>query len=86
MPIDDRPIERVNAAVAGRPDLMAGRTTLTLAEGMTGITENVFINIKSRSKRITAKVKVPEGGGHGTIIAQGGQFTGAIPGVTVGVD
>jgi arylsulfatase A-like enzyme len=76
LPIDDRPIERVNAAVAGRPDLMAGRTTLTLAEGMTGMSENVFINIKNRSKTITATVDVPEGGGHGTIIAQGGRFGG----------
>jgi len=76
LPIDDRPIERVNAAVAGRPDLMAGRTTLTLAEGMTGMSENVFINIKNRSKTITATVDVPEGGGHGTIIAQAGRFGG----------
>ena len=55
---------------------MAGRTTLTLAEGMTGMTENVFINIKNRSKTITATVEVPESGGHGTVIAQGGRFGG----------
>ena len=33
LPIDDRVFERVNAALVGRPDLMAGRTSLTLAEG-----------------------------------------------------
>ena len=76
LPIDDRTIERVNAATAGRPDLMAGRTSLTLAEGMTGMTENVFINIKNRSKSITAEVEVSEDGGNGTIIAQGGRFGG----------
>jgi len=76
LPIDDRTVERVNAAIAGRPDLMAGRTSLTLAEGMTGMSENVFINIKNRSKTITAEVEVSEDGGNGTIIAQGGRFGG----------
>jgi len=76
LPIDDRTVERVNAAIAGRPDLMAGRTSLTLAEGMTGMTENVFINIKNKSKTITAEVEVPEDGGNGAIIVQGGRFGG----------
>ena len=30
LPIDDRTIERTNAAIAGRPDVMGGRTSLTL--------------------------------------------------------
>jgi arylsulfatase A-like enzyme len=76
LPIDDRTVERVNAAIAGRPDLMAGRTSLTLAEGMTGMTENVFINIKNKSKTITAEVEVPEDGGNGAVIVQGGRFGG----------
>ena len=76
LPIDDRTLERVNAAVAGRPDLMAGRTSLTLAEGMTGMTENVFLNIKNKSVTITAGVDVPDGGGNGAILVQGGRFGG----------
>jgi arylsulfatase len=76
LPIDDRTVERVNAAIAGRPDLMAGRTSLTLAEGMTGMTENVFLNIKNRSKTITAEIEVPKGRAHGAIIVQGGRFGG----------
>jgi hypothetical protein len=76
LPIDDRTVERVNAAVAGRPDLMAGRTSLTLAEGMTGMTENVFLNVKNKSKTITAEIEVPEGGANGAIIVQGGRFGG----------
>jgi arylsulfatase len=76
LPIDDRTVERVNAAVAGRPDLMAGRTSLTLAEGMTGMTENVFINIKNKSKTITAEVEVPKDGGNGAILVHGGRFGG----------
>jgi len=76
LPIDDRLLERVNPATAGRPDLMSGRTSLTLADGMTGMTENVFLNIKNHSKTITAEVEVPEGGAHGSVIVQGGRFGG----------
>jgi arylsulfatase len=75
LPIDDRTLERAIAAQAGRPDLMGGRTSLTLAEGMTGLMENVFINVKNQSKTITAEVEVPAGA-NGTIIAQGGRFGG----------
>ena len=76
LPIDDRVFERVNAELVGRPDLMGGRTSITLAEGMTGMTENVFLNIKNKSKSITAEVEVPEGDVHGAIIVQGGRFGG----------
>lgn len=77
LPIDDRVFERILPANVGRPDLMQGRTSLTLAEGMTGMTENVFLNIKNRSLTITAEVELPEGQvAHGTLIAQGGRFGG----------
>ncbi len=76
LPIDDRVFERLDAKLVGRPDLMEGRTSLTLAEGMTGMSEAVFINVKNRSKTITAEVEVPAGGANGTIIAQGGRFGG----------
>jgi arylsulfatase len=76
LPIDDRGMERLNAEVVGRPDLMAGRTSLTLGEGMTGMLENVFINIKNRSKTITAEIEIPQGGANGVILTQGGRFGG----------
>jgi hypothetical protein len=76
LPIDDRVVGRVNPAIAGRPDLMAGRTSLTLAEGMTGMTENVFLNIKNKSKTITADVEAPKEPANGAIIVQGGRFGG----------
>jgi arylsulfatase len=76
LPLDDRFTERAIAENVGRPDLMAGRTSLTLAEGMTGMLENVFINVKNKSNTITAEVEVPPSGGHGTILAQGGRFGG----------
>ncbi len=76
LPMDDRVFERLDPEVAGRPDLMAGRSALTLAEGMTGMLEGVFVNVKNRSKTITAEIESPEGGGNGTVIAQGGRFGG----------
>ncbi|MGH8854641.1 MAG: sulfatase-like hydrolase/transferase [Telluria sp.] len=76
LPLDDRRVERFNAAIAGRPDLMGTRTSLTLYEGMTGITENAFINIKGRSFTITAEIEVPAVGANGVIIAQAGRFGG----------
>jgi arylsulfatase len=76
LPLDDRFLERTMASVVGRPDLMGGRTSVTLGEGMTGMMESVFINVKNRSKTITAEVEVPPGGANGTLIAQGGRFGG----------
>jgi arylsulfatase len=76
LPMDDRVFERLDGAAVGRPDLMGGRKSLTLAEGMTGMMEGVFVNVKNRSKTITAEIEVPEGGGNGTVIAQGGRFGG----------
>jgi arylsulfatase A-like enzyme len=76
LPLDDRLLERLNAALVGRPDLMAGRTSLTVFEGMVGMSENVFINTKNRSHAITAEVEVPKGGANGVILAQAGRFGG----------
>ncbi len=76
LPIDDRSIERLDPAVAGRPDLMGGRTSLTLYPGGVGMSENVFINVKNRSQTITADVEIPKGGADGVIVAQGGRFGG----------
>jgi arylsulfatase len=75
-PIDDRRSERFNAAIAGRPDLMGGRKTLTVYPGMTGMMENAFINVKSVAHTITAEIEVPEGKANGVVIAQAGYFGG----------
>jgi arylsulfatase len=76
LPIDDRTIERMNPKLAGRPDLLGGRTSLTLYEGMEGMMENTFMNVKNRSKTITAEVEVPQGGASGAVLVQGGRFGG----------
>lgn len=77
LPIDDRLFERMIAANVGRPDVMGNRKSLSLAEGMVGMSENVFINIKNRSKTLTADVEIPSGKvANGILIAQGGRFGG----------
>src|SRR5882762_2649552 len=76
LPLDDRTLERLNAALVGRPDLMAGRTSLTVHQGMTGMSENAFINVKNRSLAITADVESPATGANGVILAQAGRFGG----------
>ena len=76
LPLDDRLEERFIAALVGRPDLMAGRTSLTVYQGMTGMSENVFINVKNRSHSIIAELEIPAKGANGVILAQAGRFGG----------
>jgi arylsulfatase len=75
LPIDDRSLERLDPEIAGRPDLMAGRKSLTVYEGMTGMAENAFINVKNQSLTLTADVEVPASA-NGVILCQGGRFGG----------
>jgi len=74
-PLDDRLYERFNAAIAGRPDLMGDRKSLTLAQGMEGMLENTFLNVKNTSNTIVANVSL-EGNDKGIILCQGGKFGG----------
>ncbi len=75
-PIDDRRSERFNPAIAGRPDLLGGRKTLTVYPGMVGMMENAFINVKGVHHTITAEVELKDDKTSGVIIAQAGYFGG----------
>jgi hypothetical protein len=75
LPLDDRRIERFNPDLAGRPELVGGKSQL-LFGGMNRLTENSVINIKNKSHSVTAQLNVPESGAEGVIIAQGGAFAG----------
>ena len=55
---------------------MGPRTSLTLYEGMIGLSENAFIDMKNRSYTLTAELEVPEGGAEGVVIAHGGHTGG----------
>ncbi len=75
LPLDDRRVERFNADLAGRPQLVRGNTQL-LFGGMGRLSENSVIVIKNKSHAVTANITVPDSGAEGVIIAQGGAFAG----------
>ena len=68
-------MERFNADIAGRPQLIQGNTQV-LFGGMGRLSENSILVLKNKSHAVTAEVVVPEGGASGTIVAQGGAFGG----------
>ena len=76
LPLDDRSVERLSTAISGRPDLMGGRTQLTVYPGMKGMPENVFINTKNSSHRISAELTIPKGEVNGVLLSQAGRFGG----------
>ena len=76
LPIDDRRSERFNPAIAGRPDLLGGRKSLTVYPGMTGMMENAFINVKGVHHTVTAEVELQDDKTNGVILAQAGYFGG----------
>jgi arylsulfatase A-like enzyme len=74
-PLDDRRVERFNPDMAGRPQLIRGRSQL-LFGGMGRLSENSVVVIKNKSHSVTAQLIVPDGGAEGVIVAQGGAFGG----------
>jgi arylsulfatase len=76
LPIDDRRLERFDAVAVGRPDPMAGRTSLTLTGDRVGLVENAFLSVKNRSFTIEADVDLAADASDGAIVVQGGRFGG----------
>lgn len=75
LPIDDRLLERTNAALMGRPTIMGDRTSVTYGEGMKGMGVDVFIDLRNTSYTITANVEVGNKA-NGVMVCQGGRFGG----------
>jgi arylsulfatase A-like enzyme len=76
LPIDDRRFERLNATLAGRPQLITG-TSQVLFPGMKRLSENSVLDIKNRSFSVTAALDAAaDGPTNGVIVAQGGRFGG----------
>ena len=75
LPLDDRTFERFNPDLAGRPQLIKGKTQI-LFGGMGRLSENSIVSIKNKSYAITADLDVPKSGAEGVIIAQGGNLNG----------
>ena len=65
-----------NSELAGRPELMAGRTSMRLDGHAQRISENAAPNTKNKSFSVTAEVLVPDDGADGVIATQGGAFGG----------
>ena len=74
-PLDDRRSELTNPDIAGRPDLLGGRTAMTFYSGMGQLPENTVPNVKNKSHTVTADIEVPAKA-NGVIVAQGGRFGG----------
>ena len=75
LPLDDRTFERFNPDLAGRPQLIKGKSQI-LFGGMGRLSENSIVSIKNKSYAITADLDVPKSGAEGVIIAQGGSVNG----------
>src|ERR1700709_156608 len=63
-------------ALAPRPSATAGQTVFTYSGVMPGIDSGLAPQYLARSYKITAEVTVPDGGGDGMIVTEGGRFGG----------
>src|SRR6185295_13992333 len=73
LPLDASAATRLAAA---RPSVTAGRRVFTYSAPVTGLPDSVAPPLLNTSYTIKADVEVPQGGGEGSIVAQGGRFGG----------
>jgi arylsulfatase len=73
LPLDNSVAQR---AVAPRPSAVAGRDEFAYSGVLAGLDLGSAPNILNRSYSITADVEVPQGGGEGMIVTEGGGFGG----------
>jgi arylsulfatase A-like enzyme len=72
-PLDNSQFQR---AIAPRPSAIAGQTVFTYSGVMPGIPLGNAPSILNRSYTITAEVEVPQGGGDGMVVTEGGRWGG----------
>jgi arylsulfatase A-like enzyme len=72
-PLDNQAFAR---AIAPRPSTVAGKTDFTYTGVNIGIPTGNAPSILNRSFSITAEVDVPQGGGDGMIVTEGGRWAG----------
>jgi len=73
LPLDASAATRL---VAARPSVRAGRKDFTYTKPITGLAESVAPSLLNTSYTITADIDVPQGGGDGSIVSEGGRFGG----------
>jgi len=75
-PLDDRSFERGNPAIAGRPDLMVGRKSMKLYNGMRLYEVGCAPNLKNTTFTVSTAIDSPNGKADGPILAYGGGSAG----------
>jgi arylsulfatase len=75
LPLDDRTFERFNADLAGRPQLIKGKSQI-LFGGMSRLSEASLVVTHNKSYSLTAEIDVPKSGASGVIAALGGSVGG----------
>jgi arylsulfatase len=73
LPLDNQQFQR---AITPRPSATAGETVFTYSGENPGIPTPIAPSILNRSFTITADIEVPEGGGDGMIVTEGGRWGG----------
>lgn len=73
LPLDNSLLTRM---IQPRPGPAAGRKQFVYTAPVSAIQANAAPNILNRSYRITAEFEVPQGGGSGMLVTQGGRFSG----------
>ena len=73
LPLDNSTLARF---LTQRPSATAGRTTFTYSGELSGVPPAAAPNILDKDYTITAEVEIPEGGGEGMIVTEGGRFGG----------
>jgi arylsulfatase A-like enzyme len=75
LPLDDRSFERFNADLAGRPQLIKGKTQM-LFGGMSRLPEHAVLQMHNKSYSVTAEIEVPQSGANGVIVSLGAGIGG----------
>lgn len=73
LPLDNSTLARF---LTPRPSATAGRKTFTYSGELTGVPASCAPNILAKDFTIEARVEIPEGGGEGMIVTEGGRFGG----------
>jgi arylsulfatase len=73
LPLDASALTRF---IAPRPSIVAGRTEFSYTRPLVGIPLGTAPSILNKSFSIAAEIEVPEGGGEGMLMTQGGRFAG----------
>jgi arylsulfatase len=74
-PLDDRTFERFNADIAGRPQLIRGKSQIIFG-GTTRLPEHAVLQMHNKSYSVTAEIEVPESGAEGVIVSLGAGIGG----------